>query len=85
MRRIIEQLQSSPKTLPGRALVIGFSMGGGIALTYAAGMPDLVSAIVAYYPKTMHILDMNSFVGRIQASDPCFGRGKRSLHGLLSD
>lgn len=62
LRRIIEQAQSSPKALPGKALVIGFSMGGGIALTYAAGMPDLVSDIVAYYPKTIHIMDMNSFV-----------------------
>jgi dienelactone hydrolase len=62
LRRIIEQLRSSPKALPGRALVIGFSMGGGIALTYAAGMPDLVSAIVAYYPKTNQIMDMNTFV-----------------------
>jgi len=29
-------------------VVIGFSRGGGGALVYAASMPDLVSAVVAY-------------------------------------
>jgi dienelactone hydrolase len=62
LRRIIERAQSSPKALPGKAAVIGFSMGGGDALTHAAGMPDLVSAVVAYYPMTRHIMNMRSFV-----------------------
>lgn len=62
LRNVMERAQSSAKALPGKAVVIGFSLGGGHALTYAAGMPDLVSAIVAYYPRTSHIKDMHSFV-----------------------
>ncbi len=62
LRRVIERAQGSAKALPGKAAVIGFSMGGGDALTHAAGMPDRVSAIVAYYPMTMHISNMRSFV-----------------------
>jgi dienelactone hydrolase len=62
LMRIIERAQSSPKALPGKAAVIGFSMGGGGALTHAAGMPDLVSAVVAYYPMTMYVSNMRSFV-----------------------
>jgi carboxymethylenebutenolidase len=66
LRRVIERAQSSAKALPGKAAVIGFSMGGGDALTHAAGMPDLVSAIVAYYPMTSHILNMRSFVAQFK-------------------
>ncbi len=50
---VIEQAQRSPKALPGKVAVIGFSMGGGAALGKAALMPDLVSAVIAYYPMTM--------------------------------
>ena len=66
LRRAIERAQRSPKALPGKAAVIGFSMGGGGALTHAAGMPDLVSAVVAYYPMTMHVADMRSFVAQFK-------------------
>lgn len=65
LRRTIERAQRSPKALPGKAAVIGFSMGGGGALTYAAGMPDLVSAVVAYYLQTNLVSeDMRSVVAR---------------------
>jgi carboxymethylenebutenolidase len=66
LRRIIEQAQGSPKALPGKAAIIGFSMGGGDALTHAAGMPELVSAIIAYYPMTTHITNMNRFVSQFK-------------------
>ena len=66
LRRVIEEAQSSPKALPGKAAVIGFSMGGGNALTLAAGMPDLVSALVAYYPMTTNISNMRSFVAQFK-------------------
>jgi dienelactone hydrolase len=62
LRRAIERAQHSPKALPGKAAVIGFSLGGGGALALAAHMPDLVSAVVAYYPATKGVLDMQSFV-----------------------
>jgi len=66
LRRVIERAQSSAKALPGKAAVIGFSRGGGGALTHAAGMPDLVSAVVAYYPSTKHVADIRSFVARFK-------------------
>jgi len=66
LRRVIERAQSSAKALPGKAAVIGFSMGGGGALTHATGMPDLVSAVVAYYPMTSHIWNMRSFVAQFK-------------------
>jgi carboxymethylenebutenolidase len=66
LRRAIQRAQRSPKALPGKAAVIGFSMGGGGALTHAAGMPDLVSTVVVYYPSTRSVTDMRSFVARFK-------------------
>ena len=66
LRRAIEQAQRSPKALPGKAAVIGFSKGGGGALAHAASMPDLVSAVVAYYPKTNNVPDMRSLVAQFK-------------------
>jgi carboxymethylenebutenolidase len=65
LRHAIEEAQRSPNALPGKVAVIGFSMGGGGALTHAAHMPDLVSAVVAYYPKTNYVSEaMQSVVAR---------------------
>ena len=66
LRRVIARAQGSPKALPGKVAVIGFSRGGGAALTFAAPMRDLVSAIVAYYPVTIFVSNMPDFVGQFQ-------------------
>jgi dienelactone hydrolase len=66
LRRVIARAQSAAKALLGKAAVIGFSRGGGAALTSAAPMADLVSAIVAYYPVTIFVSNMRDFVGQFQ-------------------
>ena len=55
-----------PDALPGKAVVIGFSLGGGGALANAASMPDLVSAVVAFYPKTNNMPNMRSIVAQFK-------------------
>jgi dienelactone hydrolase len=66
LRWVIARAQGSAKALPGKVALIGFSRGGGGALTYAAPMGDLVSAIVAYYPVTVYVSNMRDFVGQFQ-------------------
>ena len=66
LKRAIEQAQGSPKAFPGKAAVIGFSFGGGGALTHATRIPDLVSAVIAYYPNTSYVSDMRSLAARFQ-------------------
>jgi dienelactone hydrolase len=66
LRLAIEQAQGSPNALLGKAAVIGFSKGGEGALANAASMPDLVSAVVAYYPMTSSMSDMQSFVAQFK-------------------
>jgi pimeloyl-ACP methyl ester carboxylesterase len=45
----LARTRTSPKALPGKIVVIGSSLGGGAALTYAARVPDQVAVVVAYY------------------------------------
>jgi len=52
LRKTIDRAQRSPLAVPGKVAVVGFSLGGGAALAQAAGMPELVSVVVAYYPFT---------------------------------
>lgn len=82
LHRAIVKAQSSPDALPGKVAVIGFSMGGGGALTYAERRPDLVSNIVAYYPATNFIAklaDMKSYVGKFQVPALVLAGGKDSF------
>ena len=62
MRGVITHAQQSATRSPGKAGVIGFSLGGGPALAYAAHEPDLVAAVVAFYPLTNYITDPAGFV-----------------------
>jgi carboxymethylenebutenolidase len=61
LKAAIERAQKSPAVVPGKAAVIGFSLGGGGALYNAAPMQDLVSVVVAYYPYTKSWADKVSF------------------------
>ena len=57
LKATIERAQKSPAAVPGKAAVIGFSLGGGGALYNAAPMQDLVSVVIAYYPYTKSWVD----------------------------
>lgn len=66
LKDVITQSQSSPKSIPGKVGVVGYSLGGASALTYAARMPDLVASVVAVYPLTSFIKDPSDFVAKIK-------------------
>jgi len=56
LRELIGRAQESPHALPGKVGVLGFSLGGGAALTYATRMPDLVAAVAAFYPYNRNLV-----------------------------
>jgi dienelactone hydrolase len=68
LKNVITRAQTSSNGLPGKVAVIGYSLGSGGALAYATSMPDVVSAIVAYYPYVAWLKDkdMNEFVTRFK-------------------
>jgi len=62
----ILQAQNAPHGQPGKVAVVGFSLGGGMALFYATQWPDLVNGIVVWYPLTAPISDPAAFVAKIK-------------------
>jgi dipeptidyl aminopeptidase/acylaminoacyl peptidase len=76
LKDVITRAQQSPHALPGKVAVIGFSLGGASSLTYATRMPELVSAVVCYYPATYFITDPDGFVSKIQVPTLLFAGGR---------
>jgi dienelactone hydrolase len=66
LKAVITRAQAGSHALPGRVGVVGYSLGGASALTYAARMPDLVATVVAGYPLTAFIKDPPDFVAKIK-------------------
>jgi dienelactone hydrolase len=62
----IGNARKSAEALPGKAAVIGFSLGGGAALAFATGMPEAVSVVIAWYPSSSFITDPERFAARVQ-------------------
>jgi dienelactone hydrolase len=76
LKGVITRSQQSPHTLPGKVAVVGFSRGGASTLTYATRMPELVSAVVVYYPATQHITNPKNFVSQIKVPTLMFAGGR---------
>ena len=76
LRGVIARAQQSPHAMPGKVAVIGFSLGGASSLTYAARMPELVSAVVVSYPDTKYITNADNFVSKIKVQTLVFAGGR---------
>jgi dienelactone hydrolase len=50
----------------GKVAIIGYSQGGAVALSCAAGMPESVAVVVAYYPATKLISDTKTCIERFR-------------------
>jgi dienelactone hydrolase len=76
LKAAIQQAQSSTHALPGKVAVVGFSLGGGVALAFASHWPDLVATVVAWYPATKFIHDVQGFAGGITVPVLMFAGGR---------
>jgi len=76
LKAVITNAQQSPHALPGKVAVVGFSLGGASSLTYATRLPELVSAVVVYYPATYYITDAPEFVSKIKVPTLMFAGGR---------
>ncbi|MFO1181698.1 dienelactone hydrolase family protein [Ottowia sp.] len=66
LKDVIARAQASAHALPGKVGVVGYSLGGGVAIAYAARMPETVATVVAGYPLTSFIKDPAEYVTRIK-------------------
>lgn len=66
LKATIEKAQQSAHALPGKAGVVGFSLGGGVALNQATRWSDLVAVVVVMYPLTRTVSNVNGYVARFK-------------------
>ena len=66
LKEVITHAQASSHAQPGKVGVVGYSLGGASALSYAARMPELVTTVVVAYPYTAFIKDPPDFVAKIK-------------------
>ena len=61
----ILQAQAMPHALPGKVALVGYSLGGGMALYYGGRLPDLVAGDVVWFPATVFIKDVPGFGAKL--------------------
>lgn len=66
LKGVITSAQAGSHAVPGKVGVVGYSLGGGSAMSYAARMPDLVATVIVSYPLTSFIKDPADFVSKIK-------------------
>jgi len=60
----IEKVLLNSASSDKKVSLIGYSLGGGLALSYASQMPERISNIIVYYPVTSYIRNIETFVNR---------------------
>ncbi len=76
VKTIIQQAQRMPHALPGKVALVGFSVGGGMCLYFAAQWPDLVAGEVLWYPMNNFIHDVPGFASRLKVPLVVFAGAK---------
>jgi dienelactone hydrolase len=66
VKAAILQAQQMPHALPGKVVMVGFSLGGGMDLYYGSQWADLVIGGVLWYPANGFIQDVPGWAGRLQ-------------------
>jgi dienelactone hydrolase len=68
--------QQMPHALPGKVVLVGFSLAGGMYLYYGTQWPDLVAGAVLWYPENSFIHDVPGFVSRLKVPVLMFAGAK---------
>jgi dienelactone hydrolase len=76
VRNAIQQAMAMPHALPGKVVLVGFSLGGGESLYYGTQWPDQVIGAVVWYPANAFIRDVPGFANKIQVPVVVFAGGK---------
>ncbi len=66
LRTIIAKYHEQAGISQGKTAVIGYSLGGAVALSCAAGMQEEIAGVIAYYPATRMISDQDGCVERFR-------------------
>jgi|ERR1044071_1551099 dienelactone hydrolase len=80
LRSAIAQARQMPNALPGKIGLVGFSLGGGLALGPGSKLADDVAVVVAWYPMTSEFKDIPGFASRIRVPVVMFAGTEDSYH-----
>jgi dienelactone hydrolase len=76
----ILEAQQMPHALPGKVVLVGFSLGAGMCLYFASQWPDLVAGEVLWYPMNNFIHDPPGFASRLKLPLLMFAGAKDHYH-----
>lgn len=76
LRAAIIQAQKSAHGLPGKVGLVGFSLGGAVALYFGSQWNDLVAVDIDWYPATKEIADDTAFARRLRVPVLMFAGGQ---------
>jgi dienelactone hydrolase len=79
--RDIDKARTMPHARPGKVALVGFSIGGGMALYYGSQLPDDVAGVVAWFPENAFIKNVPGFAGHLQVPVVAFAGGMDHSHG----
>jgi dienelactone hydrolase len=66
LRSAVTQAQQAAHGLPGKIAIVGFSLGGGMALYYGVQLPDTVAGVIAWYPANAFIKNVPGWVSKVK-------------------
>ena len=67
LQSLLDDASAAPHAVPGKAALVGFSLGGAGVLVHGAPLKDRVAAVVAYYPAITPLgPDMRGLADRLQ-------------------
>jgi len=66
LRTAVDQAMQAPHGLPGKIAIVGFSLGGGMALYYGVQMPEKVVGVIAWYPANAFIKNVPGWVTKVK-------------------
>ncbi|HET9823317.1 MAG TPA: dienelactone hydrolase family protein [Burkholderiaceae bacterium] len=67
LQSVLDDANAAPQAVPGKAALVGFSLGGTGVLVHGAPLSDRVAAVVAYYPAITPLgPDMRALADRLQ-------------------
>ena len=66
LRTAVDQAAQAAHGLPGKIAIVGFSLGGGMALYYGVQLPDKVAGVIAWYPANAFIKNVPGWVDKVK-------------------
>jgi alpha-beta hydrolase superfamily lysophospholipase len=76
VKRDIDAARAMPHALPGKVVLVGFSLGGGMDLYYGTQLGDDVAGVVVWFPANAFIKDVPGFGNRLQVPLVVLAGGK---------